>query len=686
MLAMVVCSFCALDPDLPSPAPKVTGIFPHGAARGTSTEVDISGQNLHDAISIKFSGRGVQADILSASASKMKVRISVAPTAEAGRRDFRLTTGRGVYVGVFDVGALPEIREVEKNDDWRKPQALSLPVLVNGIIADEDWDHFSVEAQAGDTLVFDVSATRHGSRLDADLAILDERGEELAWVDDTTIFGDPHLEHTFAKSGTYIIRVGSLAGGLASDYRLSAGRLPYVHRTMPAGLGTNQTTIMTLSGVHLDQMDEVTLGDQALRGEILQKSSKQARVRFRVPASFPSGSFKLHASYKGQEIAVPTLMPVSKLPETTISTAPAQFGKPMDIQPSVVVNGAIENPDETHYFRFPARAGETFVFRPESMKLGYHLDPAVTLFDADGQKLGYADDPGVDDRSDEYQLDHDLSHRFEKDGLYVVSIRDGMYRGGEQLVYRLAVERKEPDFILELREPVKTLHQGQESTIQVRVRRRAGWTAPVEVWAEGLPDGVIVERRTAEPKNSIVKDTCGVDREVDGAIVLLPIRAAGARTGRSEFQMKGSGVMNGRAVERTAIVRYENAAAGHVYGPMEVQVSELTITTPPKVLISTPDTVTIDPGQELPLTVSIRRFGDAKAGSLRLRTRGSGIKPAELEITEGSRNAKLPVSLAGTGESASLIVEAVGPDGQILGESVPVTVRVKTDKEADKPL
>ena len=65
----------------------------------------------------------------------------------------------------------------------------------------------------GRTMIFDVSATRHGSRLDADVAILDERGEELAWVDDTTIFGDPHLEFTFAKTGDYVVRVGSLNGG-----------------------------------------------------------------------------------------------------------------------------------------------------------------------------------------------------------------------------------------------------------------------------------------------------------------------------------------------------------------------------------------------------------------------------------------------------------------------------------------
>ena len=681
---MALSSFGAVDPDLPSLAPKIAGVFPHGAERGSTTEVELSGQNLYDANAIRFAGRGVTGQILSATDSKLKLRVTVAPTAEVGRRDFRLTTNRGVYVGVFDIGGLPEVRESEKNDDWRKPQVVSLPVLVNGIIDNEDWDHFRIEAKAGETLVLDVSATRHGSRLDADLAILDQHGEELAWVDDTTIFGDPHLEYKFAESGTYIVRVGSLGGGPNADYRLSMGYLPYVRRAFPAGLGTNQTTVVTLSGVSLDELDAVVLGDGAVRGEILEKRRTEARVRFRVPAGLAIGSYKLHALHKGQEIALPTVMQVSNLPEVTPTTAPVSFEKALDVQPSTVVNGVILNPRESHYFRFRARAGDTFVFRPESMKLGYHLDSTITLFDGDGKKLGYADDPGTDERTDEYQLDGDLSYRFAKDGTYVVAIRDGMYRGGEQLVYRLTLERKPPDFIVELREPVKTLYQGQDSTIQVRVRRRADWTAPVNVWIEGLPDGVAAEKQAAAPKNSIVKDTCGVDREVDGTIVSLPIHVTQAKTGRSEFRVKAVGSMDGNTVEHTAIVRYENASAGYTYGAMEVQTAELTIVTPPKVLLSLTDKISVKPGQDTALAISIRRFGDAKAGPLKLRSRGDGIKPAVVEVAESAKSAKLPISIADGRDSASLIVEALTSEGQLLGESVSVLVTIRNDKEADR--
>lgn len=685
ILTAATCGIAAVDPDMPSPAPKVTGIFPHGAQRGSVTDVELSGQNLHDTASVQFAGKGVKAEILLASASKLGIRVTVDGTAETGLRDFRLTTGRGVYVGVFDIGALPEIRESEKNDDYRKPQPISLPILVNGIIGDEDWDHFGFKAEAGETLVFDVSATRHGSRLDADLAILDEHGEELAWVDDVTIFGDPHLEYTFEKSGSYVVRVGALAGGPTSDYRLSVGRLPYVRRAMPAGLGTKQNTVVTLTGVHLDQLDEVVLGDGLLRGEILEKRSKQARIRFRVPADVVPGSYKLHPRAKGKEIVLPTLMQISDLPELTPAAAPSDFSKALEIRPSTVVNGAIEQPRASHYYRFPARAGETFVFAARSMKLGYHLDPTVTLFDIDGTKLAFADDPGADERTDEYQLDHDLSYRFTKDGTYVVAIRDGMYRGGEQLVYRLTIERRPPEFIVELREPTKTLYIGQEDTIQVRVRRRADWAAPVDVWLEGLPEGVTTEKRTAEPKNTIVKDTCGVDREVDGTIVLLPVRALSAHSGLSEFLVKGRGVMNGNTVEHTAIVRYEHAAAGHIYGPMQVQKAEMTIATPPKVLLSMTDRISVDAGKETPVTINVRRFGEAKSGPIKLRAKSSGVKPAEVEVPDTVRNAKFPVAMTQDTGSARLIVQAIGADGKVLGESAPIIVQTKRSAgETDK--
>ena len=272
-----------VDPDLPSAAPVVNGIFPHGARRGTTTVIKLSGQNLEDAQSVEFSGKGIRGEIVSALGNSLQLRISVDETTEPGLHDLRLLTSRGAYLGVFDIGTLPEIQEAEDNDNWRKPQVITFPVLVNGVIRTEDWDHFGFHARAGQTIVFDVSATRHGSRLDADLAILDAKGNELAWVDDTTVFGDPHLQYTFTKEGDYIIRVGSLAGNPNADYRLSAGELPYVTRTFPAGLNTMEPATLELTGSHMDLVDEVSIGDRIAAGKIVQREPSRLQVRFELP-------------------------------------------------------------------------------------------------------------------------------------------------------------------------------------------------------------------------------------------------------------------------------------------------------------------------------------------------------------------------------------------------------------------
>src|SRR3954453_4328908 len=79
-----------VDPDLPSPAPVVNGIFPHGARRGTTTVIKMSGQNLEDAQSVEFSGTGIRGEIVSALGNSLQLRISGNEKTEPGLHDFRL--------------------------------------------------------------------------------------------------------------------------------------------------------------------------------------------------------------------------------------------------------------------------------------------------------------------------------------------------------------------------------------------------------------------------------------------------------------------------------------------------------------------------------------------------------------------------------------------------------------------
>jgi hypothetical protein len=62
-------------------------------------------------------------------------------------------------------------------------------------------------------------------------------------------------------------------------------------------------------------------------------------VKFQLPAGFPTGRYKLHATHKGQEIAIPTVMAISDLPEMTVSEPPVHMKAALAIKPSTVLNG-----------------------------------------------------------------------------------------------------------------------------------------------------------------------------------------------------------------------------------------------------------------------------------------------------------------------------------------------------------
>lgn len=667
--------------EFPNLAPTVQSVFPRGAARGVATRLELRGSNLEGLNEIEIAGRGVRAEIVSTHSSHAAILVEAQSDAEAGRRDFRIRGPHGTYVGVLEIGARPESDEAEPNDDWRKPQPLELPGVANGIVTSEDFDHFGFDAEAGQTYVFHVMATRNGSQLDANLAVLDAQGYELLWNDDATIFGDPHIEFKPAKTARYVLRVGSLAGGANAEYRLAAGSFPFVRHTLPAGLQRGVGTEIALHGVNLDRVTQVWLGDREATGEILRQAPTELLVRLTAPGEAAAGARRLHLETDDGEAPLSPSVWVSDLPEVTAAT-PDKLEAAVRVEGPVIVNGVLSRPKQKHFFSFQARAGETFDFRVESMRLGYHVDPTLTLLDSEGRKLAYADDPGIDERSDEFQLDPTLSHRFETDGVYYAVVRDGMYRGREDFVYRLTIAPSEPYFTVELGDSVPTVLAGQPASIHVRVRRRAGWDQPVEVWAENLPPGVTAEHSVAAPEDSVVKNACGVERVIDGTIVELPLNVPADALGRTQFVVKAAGEWNGKRVEQTATVIYERYAAGYLYGPMEVQQAELTVAPAPRVLLTVPETVEASGDEPIRIPVGVRRFLDLRDSDLTLRLVGlpTGWTAAAVAVPAAARKAE--IELEGQSVSASALVRVQALVGDtVAAESTQISIRIRRPQD-----
>lgn len=103
------------------------------------------------------------------------------------------------------------------------------------------------------------------------------------------------------------------------------------------------------------------------------------------------------------------------------------------------INGRIL-PGEVDAFGFRARAGEQVVVKVQARELIPYLADAVpgwfqavaTLFDSTGKEVAFADDYGFDP-------DPVLFFKIPTDGEYRIEVKDSIYRGREDFVYRITL-------------------------------------------------------------------------------------------------------------------------------------------------------------------------------------------------------------------------------------------------------
>ena len=116
-----------------------------------------------------------------------------------------------------------------------------------------------------------------------------------------------------------------------------------------------------------------------------------------------------------------------------------EFIRPEPLELPVILNGQIM-PGDVDRFRFRAKTGQQLVIETHARSLIPYLADAVpgwfqatvTLYSAAGKEIAFADD---------YRFNPDpvLFYKIPRDGLYDLEIRDSIYRGREDFVYRIAV-------------------------------------------------------------------------------------------------------------------------------------------------------------------------------------------------------------------------------------------------------
>jgi hypothetical protein len=218
--------------------PKVLVVIPLGAAPGKTTRLTIRGHGLDRATALSFPGVKAAVKIVSKGTAAVPEKnpekggdtqlvadVTLPADLPAGSLPLVVATPSGdtkPHPLLIEM-ALPVIAEKEPNDGFRQAQPIQVPQAIDGLIErPKDVDVFRLKGKAGQRLVCEVLAARHGSALDSVLTLYDADGRQVAVNDDFGGSVDSRLEVTLPRDGVYFLSLIDALdqGGPAHVYRL----------------------------------------------------------------------------------------------------------------------------------------------------------------------------------------------------------------------------------------------------------------------------------------------------------------------------------------------------------------------------------------------------------------------------------------------------------------------------------
>lgn len=474
--------------------PSSTHIFPAGGRRGSVVDVRVGGECIPPETRFRIFGEGVSANaVLGDRAAgnyapsprrkpseqpvthptEWHSQIAISEDAQLGPAIWRLSCASGGTGGrPFIVGDLPEYIENEPNSVIDEAEVVSLPVTINGQIAGEnDIDYFSFSASSGDVVTIDVVAGRLGSALDPVVELRDDLGQRVL-AQQIRVGADPVLAFRAKRDGQHHLLISGVTykGGPSYVYRVTISNKPFARAAIPA-IGRTGTTervdFLTIDGSSADSRNGLAI----VAADVLFPQNKGSFVPNNI------------------EIANAVVLNAVDEPSVRETAQNDRRETAMDVLWPATVHGQLESADDEDWYRIsctsPAALAIECLARPgESSAM-----PIVALIDGNG---------GVVNLVSAIQAVEGVSRIYWQSpgaGDWWIRVRDLQQgiTGGPDFTYQLSVREAVPDFGLRSKSDVVNVLQGAKSEIEIFVDAKSGFSSPVELHVDGLPEGVSLE-------------------------------------------------------------------------------------------------------------------------------------------------------------------------------------------------
>jgi hypothetical protein len=638
----------------------ITHNQPVAVQRGKTVEVTVEGQqNFFGTYKALFEGSGLSAEIVPMPAPKavppqkplvraVKLKLTVAPDAALGVREFRLASSLGLSsIGQIVVVDDPVVSESGDNNTREKANPIPVPGVVCGRIeALEDVDFFKFRAEEGQTLTFELQGARlqdkiHDLQKHADpmITLYDAEGRELAANDDF-YFADPLVSYKFTKTGDYFVQVrdSKYDGDPRWVYALLVTNRPYASHVYPMAGNPGQVVLVEPVG---------------------SAKAVQAKVPLQAPAELGVGEVPLTI---GQEKTNPVGFVVSPLPQVLEQEPNDEPEKATRVTIPCGINGRIGTRRDLDHFVFKGEKGKAIRFEVKARRFGTvlrsSLDSVIDVMNAAGTVLATNDDL--------FGKDAGLVFTPPADGDYILRIRDLNSKGGDTFVYYIEADLARPDFTVRCDPDKAMIGPGSSTAWYVHVVRSGGFDGPVTVEVKGLPKGVTVNPLTIPPSMT------------QGLLVLTAAVDAPQEAGN--VQVVGTGTVKTAAGKEEKLVRtvtpnQEIYLPGGGRGRFDTVLHSVAVTEPSDILKIdvSPSMITLKPGEEVKIDVTVTRRPDYdKSISLDVMLRHLGQVfgnplPPGVTLVEGKSK-----TLLGTGSKGHIVLKAAPNAAPI--ENVPISV------------
>ena len=270
------------------PKPSIARVVPQGVPRGEITRVSVEGKDLMGVDSIEFESPSLHAALAPRgkhTSERVELLVFSDKTTPLGAHHFKIQNKSGtsnrheIYID-----NLPQLRLTADDDTLNRQASLqTLPINAWSTISKSgQTDTYTLKAEAGQGIVFDVAASKIGSKADLVMTLRDETGQPIASSQSFDNSRDPLLFHQFKASGRYQVCIEERFLKASPDhyYRMTIGSFPFVTDVSPRIVPPETRVNLKLIGYNLDGHDPVSINTGT--GSTQSISLDRETFRFRV--------------------------------------------------------------------------------------------------------------------------------------------------------------------------------------------------------------------------------------------------------------------------------------------------------------------------------------------------------------------------------------------------------------------